>query len=412
MTDQNSGLTLRNLPHKKILILAINYFPEVTGCAPYSTDLAAGLVARGHSVTVVSAFPHYPAWQVQEEYREKQSFIEYINGVGVVRVRSYIPPKMNALTRGLFEFDFMVKAYSAARKLKFDSILSVSPSVSAIVVGARLAKKRGVPFKILVQDLMAAASVQSGIKGGKLVSRIVGALEGSSLRAADSVGVITTAFLQRTLDFGVPESRIVVTPNYSQGHVTPVDGTAARARYGWSAEDLVVMHTGNMGLKQDLETLVADFRELEKVAPAVRLKLVGDGSQREELERLAAGLSNVEFLGLVPSEEYSGLLAAADVLIVHESPGQIDMSVPSKITSYVAARKPMVVCSPDGGATQLATSSYPGTRWVNAENRTALRTMLAELSADKSVLNSDELVAWVDEGDARNRELRMQWVLS
>ena len=48
----------------RILVAGINYAPEVTGIAPYTTGLAEGLAQRGHTVDVWTGLPHYPQWQI------------------------------------------------------------------------------------------------------------------------------------------------------------------------------------------------------------------------------------------------------------------------------------------------------------------------------------------------------------
>ncbi|WP_260502448.1 glycosyltransferase [Rhodococcus aetherivorans] len=50
-------------PKVRIAILGINFAPEPTGIAPYTTLLASGLAARGHEVEVLTGFPHYPQWK-------------------------------------------------------------------------------------------------------------------------------------------------------------------------------------------------------------------------------------------------------------------------------------------------------------------------------------------------------------
>lgn len=42
-----------------ILVLGINYTPERTSVAPFTTGLCEHLAAQGH-VTLVTAFPYYP----------------------------------------------------------------------------------------------------------------------------------------------------------------------------------------------------------------------------------------------------------------------------------------------------------------------------------------------------------------
>jgi colanic acid biosynthesis glycosyl transferase WcaI len=70
-------------PGMKILIYGINYAPELTGIGKYSAELAEWLAARGHEVSVVTAPPYYPQWQVHEGYRASRYRKETLRGVTV-----------------------------------------------------------------------------------------------------------------------------------------------------------------------------------------------------------------------------------------------------------------------------------------------------------------------------------------
>lgn len=106
-----------------------------------------------------------------------------------------------------------------------------------------------------------------------------------------------------------------------------------------------------MGLKQDLQNVVAAARLARERALPIRFVLMGDGSQRSALERSATGLDNLDLLPPCDSTEYPDVLAAADVLLVNERAGATDMSLPSKLTSYVNAGVPVVAAVPEDGAT-------------------------------------------------------------
>jgi glycosyltransferase involved in cell wall biosynthesis len=78
---------------------------------------------------------------------------------------------------------------------------------------------------------------------------------------------------------------------------------------------------------------------------------MGDGSQRPALEESAAGIHRLRFLPIQPENELPNVLGAADVLLVSERSSVIDMSLPSKLTSYFAAARPVVAAVPAAGAT-------------------------------------------------------------
>jgi colanic acid biosynthesis glycosyl transferase WcaI len=53
----------------KLLLLSLNFAPELTSTGKYTGEFAAWLADRGHEVTVIAGLPHYPAWQVDDAYR-------------------------------------------------------------------------------------------------------------------------------------------------------------------------------------------------------------------------------------------------------------------------------------------------------------------------------------------------------
>jgi glycosyltransferase involved in cell wall biosynthesis len=115
-----------------------------------------------------------------------------------------------------------------------------------------------------------------------------------------------------------------------------------------------------MGLKQDLDNVVEAAR-LTRDRSDLRWVLMGDGSQRERLESLGRDLPNLEFLPLCPPADYPAMLAAADVLLLNERAGVLDMSLPSKLTSYFCSGRPVAAAVHAGGASwrELARAGAP-----------------------------------------------------
>ena len=48
----------------RILIVGINYTPELTGIGKYTGEMAEWLATQGHEVRVVTAPPYYPEWRI------------------------------------------------------------------------------------------------------------------------------------------------------------------------------------------------------------------------------------------------------------------------------------------------------------------------------------------------------------
>ncbi|MYS37311.1 glycosyltransferase involved in cell wall biosynthesis [Streptomyces sp. KhCrAH-43] len=337
----------RPFERRRLLVVSTNYAPELTGIGPYAAQLAEHWAASGADTHVLTGMPHYPAWRTDAAYRGVWRAEERREGVTVHRRRHYVPARQSALRRAAFEASILAHGVLAPPGVRPDAVISQMPSLAGGVIGARTARRLRVPYVPVVQDLMGAAAAQSGIRGGDRAAALAARAERFALGAATLVGVIHESFVPRVTAYGVDPGRIRVVPNWS--HVrTPSAGRAAtRARLGWCEGTPVVLHSGNMGLKQGLEVLV----DAARLAPEIRIVLMGDGNQRDALRARAAGLPNLDFLPPADAEEFTDILAAADVLAVTQRASVLDMSVPSKLTSYFVSGRPVVASVADEGGT-------------------------------------------------------------
>ena len=126
----------------RLLITGVNYAPEETGIAPYTTGLAEHLVQRGHQVTVITGVPSYPQWRVYPDYRKVLLRREVRAGVELWRVRNYVPRRQSTLQRGLYEASFLLGGLAKLSASKPDAVLGVVPSLS----GGMLAGRRPVAW--------------------------------------------------------------------------------------------------------------------------------------------------------------------------------------------------------------------------------------------------------------------------
>jgi len=335
-----------------VLLVSTNYWPEPTGIAVYTTDLAELLKTNKHQVTVLTSLPHYPWWRVPQEFSHLGKGVTCHNGVQIIRANHLVPPKMNALVRMRFEFSLWWNLNRVSKRFKnndFDVVIACMPTVAAGVIGNRIAKKSGAPFGLIVQDLSGAGAKQSGLRGGALFSKIAHLVEGSTLHGADSLVVVSPAMRNVVIGLGVESIRVSQILNYSARTIASEDKTSARRKFGWAIEDFVVIHTGNMGAKQDLENVVRGADALTGESQ-IKIYLVGHGNQECILKALCGGKSKIAIMPAVSDEDYSALLSAADLLLVNERSTQMDMSLPSKLTSYLYSKRPVLAAVPRDGA--------------------------------------------------------------
>jgi glycosyltransferase involved in cell wall biosynthesis len=343
--------------------------------------MAEYLAEHGARVTVVTGVPHYPEWRVPDFYRRKLATQERRNGVDILRVRHLVPRRMTAFRRAGYEATFLLQAASRGLSHKPDLVLASTPGLAGALAAASVSRRVGCPLMVVVQELIALATVQTGIKGGDRLTAATARLEGMALRAATTVAVVSKSFVPAVEAYGVAPTRIVLLRNWT--HITPAAMTRdeARASLGWRTDEFLAVHTGNMGLKQDLGNVVEAARLLER--SNIVVVLVGDGSQRRTLQRQARGIRNVRFTGTVDDHLYPRVLAAADVLIVNERPTVSEMSLPSKLTSYLAAGRPIVAAVNPRGAAQRELLDTGGAGWtVPPGDPASLAAALKAVAAD------------------------------
>lgn len=366
----------------RLLILGINYAPEQTGIAPYTTSLARHLSKR-HQVTVVTGVPHYPDWEVPADYRLWRS--ESDDGdVRVVRLRHFVPHRPGVVGRLAYELSWAVRA--AAFGDEVDAVIAVVPALFGAIAARSIARRKGVPYGLIFQDVMGAAAAQSGVRGGRSVARVTSSVERAALRGAAAVATIHPRLASELQRIGERPTRPSVIFNWT--HVAAPNGSheSARVRFGWNPAERIVIHSGNMGAKQNLEVVCDAARTAAERAPQLRFVLAGGGSRRKSLEDYARGCGNITFLDSVPDVEYMQLLASADVLLVNERPGMVEMSLPSKLTSYLRAGRPVVAATTPGSATDDFVTASGGGIVVPAGDPDAIVNAVIDItSADRQL---------------------------
>ncbi|MET8681808.1 glycosyltransferase family 4 protein [Streptomyces sp. NPDC004647] len=371
---------------RRLLLISTNYAPEQAGIGPYATQIAEHWAVGGQSeVHVLAGLPHYPAWRTDPAYRGVWRTVEQRAGVTVHRRRHTVPPRQTAVRRALYEASILAHGLVAPPRMgPPDAVVAQLPSLAGGVIGARIAGRHRVPYIPVVQDLMGAAAAQSGIRGGDRAAAAAAAVEGYVLKRATLVGVIHETFVDKVAAMGVERDRIRLVPNWSHVERPSSPRAETRARLGWPEGRTVVLHSGNMGLKQGLDVLVEAARQ----APDILVVLMGDGNQREHLHTLGAGLPNLHILLPADEGEFPDVLAAADVLAVTQRASVLDMSIPSKLTSYFAAGRPVLASvAEEGGTAEEVRRSEAGVL-VPPENPVALLSAVRKLAEDPAAADA------------------------
>lgn len=369
-------------------IIGLNYSPEPTGIAPYTAGLAEGLLDSGENVRVITSYPHYPAWEIEDGYLGRK-MNDVVNLVSVSRLRPYVVKNPSGVKRLLLEVQFGIRAALSSWD-KPDVLVLVSPALfsTAIVQARAFLSPRRPSVVIWVQDIYSLGVAETdamGSRGTAAMKRV----ESYVLRKADKVVVIHERF-RRVLvsSLGLNPTDVDVVRNWTHLIHANVDRQEYRDKFGWG-DETVVLHAGNMGAKQALENVVEAARLADEMHSNVKFVLLGNGNRRSSLEEAAAGVIRLEFMEPLDDEAFQGAMAAADILLVNEKPGIAEMAVPSKLTSYFAAQRPVIAATDAGSITADEIAAANAGVRVDAGDPVALLEAALELGADSG--RSDEL---------------------
>ena len=321
----------------RILIIGINYAPELTGIAPYTTAVAAHYAGRGHTVRVVTGAPHYPEWR-----RVAVPTCQPGSNPTVARYWHFVPGRADAIQRLLYEGTWLISASRGVLAARCDVVIGIIPNLSDGVLALMAGRRWGAPVGLVVKDLLGPAAAQSGYRGGGAVASLTAKVEQYVARRADRIAVISHGFQRYLEKAGVPTTRIQRVCDWTHDGAPTESVLECRKRLGWGEHEFVCLHAGNMGQKQGLDS-VLDAAVLLK-GQGIKIVLSGDGNDRTRLQDRARHLrlANLSFLELQPSGQYEAMLLAADVLLLNQRASVGDMSLPSKLASYFASGRPIV----------------------------------------------------------------------
>ena len=332
----------------RILILNQYFHPDTSATSQLLTELCEDL-AEHHEVTVVTGRPSYNP----SEATASRGLVstERVGRVRVARVWSTSFDRSDMVRRltnyGTYLSSSVVGAVAVGRP---DVVVALTDPPPIGLIGAAVAKIRRVPFVLVTKDVFPDVAIVLGKLNDRIAIRILRAASRSLFRAADRVVSIGRDMDRRLMALGVPAEKIVTIHDWSDGReVRPLtEPSRLRAEQGWE-DRFVVMHSGNVGFSQELETLV-EAADVLRVDAGILIAIVGEGALKRRLQDKVArrGLDNVIFLPFQPKENLADSLGAADVHVVGLKQGLAGYIVPSKVYGILAAGKPFVAAVEEG----------------------------------------------------------------
>ena len=340
---------------RRALIIGLNYAPEPVGIGPYTQGLAHALVEAGAEVSAVVAKPYYPQWKTAPGYagggwREDQD-----GAVKIIRCPIYVPAQPSGLKRVVHLASFMVSALYPAlravlrRQTRPDLVITIAPALLGIPTAWLAARLAGARLWIHVQDFEVEAALATGLmRGTGLAARLARWTENRLLGLGDRVSTISPQMCAKLVAKGVTAERVFEMRNWSDTRFAPDPAGADSLRGEWGLVGrTVALYSGNIARKQGIEVLVEAAQLLRQRSDIVFV-ICGEGPNRAELERLAAGLGNVQLHDLQPVARMGAMLTMADLHLLPQIAGAADLVLPSKLTNMLASGRPVVATTEPG----------------------------------------------------------------
>ncbi|WP_166996465.1 glycosyltransferase family 4 protein [Paramicrobacterium fandaimingii] len=346
------------------------WFDPEPGPASLPGALARELSSRGHTVVVVTGVPNYPTGRILPGYKNRLVADSNANGVKIRRV-GLIPSHSHSIVGRMMNYvSFAVTAtlFGVQALKECDAVWASNSPFTIAMPLLRLRRRFGVPVVLHVLDLWPDNMSSSGlIDDGRLnawISRFVHFVNQFAYRAADVVATISPGVRKLLDSRGVPAQKIEFSPLWAdESRLTPSDDDSYRGRLGTSADKVVILYAGALGGTQSIDTLVKAFGLLNDAELNVECWIAGSGTEEPRLRKLAedCGLGgSVRFLGRIPMEEISLVMASADVHYVGLTNDSLsEVTMPSKIQSSLAVGKP-IVASVGGDVADLVRDSGVG----------------------------------------------------
>lgn len=341
---------------KKILIVSQHFWPESFRI----NDICDYLAGRGCDIDVLCGIPNYPQGKFFDGYSWFRNRKQEHGGAQIRRALE-VPRRGNSNPMIFINYlSFPLSSLFHLPRLmagKYDRIFiyQTSPVMMALagLLAGKLTRTETIMYvgDLWPQNLYSVFDVKSPV-----LRRLAAAVSAWHYRQADKLIANSTRLAERLGQItSLPEDRIAFIPQCCEKfYERDAPDAELERRF---AGGFNIVYAGNISPAQSFETVIASARRLkEDGVRDINWIIVGDGMSRPWLESAvaAAGLAeNFFFEGQQPAAEIPRYHTIADALLACLVKSDLlDLTIPSKVLSYFAAGKPLLLAM-DGEAQTL-----------------------------------------------------------
>jgi glycosyltransferase involved in cell wall biosynthesis len=372
----------------KILVISQYFWPENFRV----NDLCLELQNRGHDVSVLTGKPNYPNGSYYKNYNFYNKRIEFNNGVRIYRC--FLVPRGAGGKVNLFLNYISFAFFSSLRLLflrdKFDKIIVYQLSPATVGFPGLIAKyKFKAPLYFYIQDLWPESISDAGGLNNRYILYAVDQMMKIFYQNSTEIWVQSIGFVIYLKNKGINISKIKYIPNTVEKFYIP-QGVISKY-YDKFPIGFNILFAGNIGIAQDFETIIKAAQILNSIKVPVNWIIIGDGSEKKNILDLIekCNLSNrFYFLGSFPSEDMPYYFACADALLVSLKKTNIfSLTIPSKLQSYLACRKP-IIGNVDGVAYNIIKDSNCGVCSISGDYKEFAKNVEKLFNKSRDELNN------------------------
>jgi len=329
----------------RILVLNQYYWPGVEATAHLLTELCEAL-AEEYDVEVVTGVLH--------GHEDEPRHLEH-NGVAITRVASTSYERSRLGPRAANYVSYLGSALRHALATpRPDLVLCMTDPPVIGDLGVLVGRRMGAPVLVISQDVFPEIATELDRLQNPVVVGVLRTLVGAYLRRADRIVAIGETMRRRLEAKGAPPERIRVIPNWvDTREITPQPRDNPWAQQHDLVGRFVVMHSGNVGHAQDLDSLVRSATFLRD-RDDVCIVIAGFGARHGEMVALAQRLEVRDAVRFLPYQTRDRLplsLSSSDLHVVGLASGLSGFVVPSRLYGILAAGRPVIVAADDDSET-------------------------------------------------------------
>jgi glycosyltransferase involved in cell wall biosynthesis len=333
------------VPRQRILVLNQYYWPGVEATAHLLTELCEAL-AEEYDVEVVTG--------VLRGHEDDPRQLEH-NGVRITRVSSTSYERSELGRRAMNYFSYLGSALRhALAGPPPDLVLCMTDPPIIGDLGVLVGRRVRAPVLVISQDVFPEIATELDRLHNPAVIGVLRGLVGAYLRRADRIVAIGETMRERLEAKGAPPERLRVIPNWVDTRaITPQSRDNEWAEKHDLVGRFVVMHSGNVGHAQDLDSLVRAATFLRD-RDDIRIVIAGFGARHGEMLALANRLEVQGTVRFLPYQKRARLplsLSSADLHVVGLAKGLAGYVVPSRLYGILSAGRPVIVAAEDRSET-------------------------------------------------------------